>query len=106
MDIVIGRTRSGQVITSENALALIKSGTSSTDRHDAYCVVSFLSAKERRGWLLVPDGGKDFTEMLLKIADDPTVDAMIAETRRLYSAATVFDDLRRGRALVLPSLRS
>ncbi len=111
MRILVGYTKSGRAVEvpieqDERADWLLSRFTELEQRHEVYCVLAYLRAREDTGWrLTAADRGDRFFELLHNLFGDPSTQAALELARRLGIAKTTFDDLELGRQLVLAWLR-
>ena len=111
MRILVGYTRSGRAVEvpveeDDRAEWLLIEFSELEQRHEIYCVLAYLRARENTGWLLTAaDRGGRFYALLEGLLGDPATHAAIEMARRRGIAMTTFDDLGVGRMLVLPGLR-
>ena len=111
MDSIVGHTRSGRpIIVSSGELErdaaasdLARTATGE-ELIDVYCVLSVLAAKEHAGWFLFTYRDQVCGSMIERLLEDPGVTIMIDEARTWERS--VFADLRHGRLLLAPYLRS
>jgi hypothetical protein len=111
MRILVGHTRSGRTVEvpveqGEQAEWLLDEFSDLEQRHEVYCMLAYLRAREEAGWLLTAaDQGDRFLVLLEALLKDPTTQEAIKTARLGGFGETIFDDLDLGRTLVLPGLR-
>jgi hypothetical protein len=104
----IGVTSGGLPIDIETSppRVLLSSNMAAKDLFEIFCVMTYLSVRERNSWRFVIDGPVVFRKILSDLASNPAVKMALSESRQHQPRRTFRNDIEDGRSLVLPVYRA